>query len=71
MGQKKTSNKSVLADVSNIKHSAEDVKAGQREYVEETTAHKTSLKAADRGAQPLVTFGRKAKVGYVPFFLES
>ncbi|BDA51282.1 probable serine/threonine-protein kinase haspin at C-terminar half [Coccomyxa sp. Obi] len=63
MGQKKTSNNSVLADVSNLKHSAEDFKAGQQEDVNEGKAKNLPLKATKGGAQPIVTFTRKAKAG--------
>lgn len=60
MGQKKTSNKSVLGDVSNLKHSITDL-AGHQGSVKETKGQKGLLKATESASEPIVTFTRKTK----------
>lgn len=69
MGQKKFLNKSVLADVSNVKHSAEELEASQQEDIESIKAQKVPLEATERVAQPIVTFTRKAKVSFCTYVL--
>ena len=68
MGRNKTSNKSVLADVSNVKHNVEGLKAGQQEDGADKGAQKLALNGTERGGQPIVTFMRKAKVSFCTSF---